>query len=171
MADLETGRTIARLEAPDMITVGYATCSPDGSRVATIVGDDGPAIHVWDLRSIRRQLAAMGLDWEAPAFSGSDPAEAGLPHLPPLQVDFGSLICGLEHSSEPPKTLIGRLSARLKENPDDVDAYHQRGHAFHQLGPLPRRLPTSPPPSAFDWATFTCNDFWHFCATTQLGNS
>jgi tetratricopeptide (TPR) repeat protein len=29
--------------------------------------DDGKAIHVWDLRLIRAQLAEMGLDWDAPA--------------------------------------------------------------------------------------------------------
>ena len=62
MADIETGRTIARLESPEMITLGHATYSPDSSRVVTISAED-QAVHVWNLRSIRGQLAAMGLDW------------------------------------------------------------------------------------------------------------
>ena len=32
-----------------------------GCRVSTY---SGPAVHVWDLRTIRRQLGAMGLDWD-----------------------------------------------------------------------------------------------------------
>ena len=45
-----------------------ASFSPDGSRLV-VTTNDGPAVHVWDLRAIRRHLAEMGLDWDAPAFS------------------------------------------------------------------------------------------------------
>src|SRR5262249_11977115 len=39
------------------------------------------AIHVWDLAAIRRHLAAMGLDWDAPPIPTPDPAEAAAPTL------------------------------------------------------------------------------------------
>ena len=90
LVETETGRTVARLESPDLCACGCATFSPDGSRLAVIT-NDGPAVHVWDLRAIRRQLAAMGLDWDAPAYSGDDPADPSAPPLPPLQVDLGPL--------------------------------------------------------------------------------
>jgi hypothetical protein len=64
--------------------------SPDGSRLV-LTTNDGPAVHVWDLRAIRRQLGEMGLDWDAPAYPQDDPARADLPPLPPLEVDYGPL--------------------------------------------------------------------------------
>jgi hypothetical protein len=38
---------------------------------------------------IRKRLAGMGIDWDAPAYSDDDPAAASVPPLPPLQVDLG----------------------------------------------------------------------------------
>ncbi len=48
---------------------------------------DGPAVHVWDLRTIRRRLKAMDLDWDAPPYPEADP-EPPRP-LPPLVVKRG----------------------------------------------------------------------------------
>ena len=79
---------IARLESPDSCDVVFATFSPDGSRLV-MVPNNNPAVYYWDLRLIRTRLAAIGLDWEAPAYSEIDPAAASLPPLPPLQKDFG----------------------------------------------------------------------------------
>jgi len=50
-----------------------------------------PAVHVWDLRAIRRQLVTMGLDWDAPAYSEEDPAASTALPLPPPQIDLGPL--------------------------------------------------------------------------------
>ena len=88
LVEAETGRVIARLESPDSVDVIWATFSPDGSRLV-LVPEHDPAVHVWDLRAIRKRLAAMGLDWDAPAYSDDDPAAASVPPLPPLQVDRG----------------------------------------------------------------------------------
>jgi serine/threonine protein kinase/WD40 repeat protein len=86
----ESGRTFARLESPDLCPVGQenAAFSPDGSRLV-INTPDGPAVHVWDLRAIRRHLARMGLDWDAPAYSDDDLASPTLPPLPKLKIDYG----------------------------------------------------------------------------------
>ena len=73
LAETATGRTLARFENPDSSHAGWAIFSPDGSRLVTTT-PDGPAVHVWDLRAIRRHLAGMGLDWVAPPFPETDPA-------------------------------------------------------------------------------------------------
>src|SRR5262249_29723216 len=83
---------------------------------------------------IRRQLAAIGLDWDAPAFSEDDPADPSAPALPPLQVDLGSFVNEhIELFTETPETLIERYTARLKQDPNDVEADHHRGHARWKL--------------------------------------
>ena len=67
LVETESGRVLARLGSPDLCGVDSATFSPDGSRLV-VTSNDPPAVHVWDLRTIRRKLSAMGLDWDAPAY-------------------------------------------------------------------------------------------------------
>ncbi len=88
LVDTESGRTVAQLESPDSCDVTEASFSPDGARLV-VTTQDGWAVHVWDLRAIRRHLVTMGLDWAAPAYSTDDPAGPGAAPLPPLQVDLG----------------------------------------------------------------------------------
>ena len=90
LVETESGRTVARLQRPDSFAETVATFSPDGSRLVATT-NDGPAANVWHLRAIRRRLAAMGLDWNAPAFADNDPAGPSVPPLLPLQVDLGQL--------------------------------------------------------------------------------
>jgi eukaryotic-like serine/threonine-protein kinase len=90
LVEASSGRTVARLESPDSCNVLCARFSPDGSRLV-LTTKDGPAVHVWDLRAIRRHLASMGLDWDLPAYSDLDPADPSAPTLPTLQVDLGPL--------------------------------------------------------------------------------
>jgi WD40 repeat protein len=75
LVETETGRKLARLSSPDMCGVNGAVFSPDDSRLV-ISTQDGPAVHIWDLRAIGNELQAMGLEWELPSFSepeGSSP--------------------------------------------------------------------------------------------------
>jgi hypothetical protein len=102
LVETETGRTLARLESPDLCAMWEAAFSPDGSRLV-IITHDGPAVHVWDLRAIRRRLGSIGLDWDAPAYSDDDPARPTLPPLPPLKVDYG------------PPHLAGHLDPKVYE--------------------------------------------------------
>jgi Tfp pilus assembly protein PilF len=62
----DSGRELARLEDPYQDQAGDLAFTPDGTKLI-VSSDDGKAIHVWDLRLIRRQLLEMGLDWDAPA--------------------------------------------------------------------------------------------------------
>jgi WD40 repeat protein len=62
-----TGRRLAILEAPNQAEFYWLTFSPDGATLA-VSQRVGPA-QLWDLRQVRAQLAALHLDWEAPAYT------------------------------------------------------------------------------------------------------
>ena len=59
-----TGRELATLEAAYPVMPTWLRFSPDGGRMAAVSTQH--VIHLWDLRSIRQQLAAMKLDWDLP---------------------------------------------------------------------------------------------------------
>jgi WD40 repeat protein len=117
LVETDTGRTLARLESPDLYAVSFATFSPDSSRLV-ITTPDGPAVHVWDLRAIRHRLAGMGLDWDAPAFSGDDRAGSTLPLLPPLKVDYGPVPPTDSPDPKLYEPLIADLETMLARQPD-----------------------------------------------------
>jgi WD40 repeat protein/tetratricopeptide (TPR) repeat protein len=123
LVEVETGRVIARLESPDSSDVVFATFSPDGSSLVLVPGNY-PAVHVWDLRAIRKRLAAMGLDWDAPALPDDDTAAAALPLLHVDLQDYSAY--SVAH--------IERYSARLKDDSNDADSSIGRGYAYRSLG-------------------------------------
>jgi serine/threonine protein kinase/WD40 repeat protein len=135
LVESATGRNLVRLESPDLHVVGQAAFSSDGSRLA-VSTNDGPAVHIWDLRAIRERLAELGLDWDAPAYSNDDSASESVRSLPPLRIDYGPLAGHLQWFSESPQVLIDRFSARLKTDPGDAETYHQRGHVLVHVNRL-----------------------------------
>ena len=79
LVDPTTGRALATLQAPEPRQVSWLCFSPDGDRLA--VATTGDHVQLWDLRLIRRQLAAMGLDWDRPP---DPPLTPPLAHRLPL---------------------------------------------------------------------------------------
>jgi WD40 repeat protein len=75
----ETGREYARLEEPDQVRSAWICFSPDGAQLLTAGAGSGAWIRVWDLRAIRRQLAAMGLDWDLPPYPLATASNAASP--------------------------------------------------------------------------------------------
>jgi WD40 repeat protein len=63
LVDVASGRELAQLPDPhlDVVTPLF---SSDGTRLITLSNSAVRGIRIWDLRSIRKQLAAMGLDWK-----------------------------------------------------------------------------------------------------------
>jgi WD40 repeat protein len=61
LIEVTTGRDLARLEAADVPLCTPLCFSQDGSLLATRGGPE--LLQVWDLRTIRRGLKAMKLDW------------------------------------------------------------------------------------------------------------
>jgi WD40 repeat protein len=71
LLDAETFAEIGTLTAPETGLVGLIQFSPDGSTLAVGASQ---FIHLWDLRRLRRELATVGLDWDAsPSAAGPGP--------------------------------------------------------------------------------------------------
>jgi Tfp pilus assembly protein PilF len=139
LVEAATGRTLARLASPDLCEVHAVAFSPDGARMA-IVSNDGPAVHVWDLRRIRRYLVGEGLDWDAPAYPDGDPGDPSAPPIPAPEIDYGPMAGHLEHYNEGAESLLRRYTDRIKSDPGDADAYHHRAHAMADLNRLPEAI-------------------------------
>jgi WD40 repeat protein len=60
LLDAATGKTVAKWEAHDEMIIALAF-SPDGCTLVS--GERGGAIKVWNLAWIRKELAALKLDW------------------------------------------------------------------------------------------------------------
>jgi serine/threonine protein kinase/WD40 repeat protein len=89
LLDPDTGREYARLEDPNQHRAWALTFTPDGSQLVASTHDSS-AVHAWDLRAIRAELAKRGLDWDLPPYPpAAEPKDA-----PPLQVtvDLGDLV-------------------------------------------------------------------------------
>jgi tetratricopeptide (TPR) repeat protein len=83
------------------------------------------ALHLWDLRAVRKQLAEMGLDWDAPPYPR---AEQKPPVTVPLQVAVN-----LGNRFVDPHIAVGLSSFRLALDPFDFEAYLDRGRAYGRL--------------------------------------
>jgi WD40 repeat protein len=83
LIDPTDGKELATLEVPNPgILTGFCF-SPDGSRLAAATQHGW--LYLWDLRLIRRQLRAMGLDWttSGQAVGRVAPRDPSPPRLPP----------------------------------------------------------------------------------------
>src|SRR5262249_19613761 len=82
LIDPSSGRELATLTPPGPMTFSWLRFSPDGGRLAAATEDH--AIRLWDLGAVRRQLAAMGLDWERT----SDPTPEAPAPPGPIRVEY-----------------------------------------------------------------------------------
>jgi WD40 repeat protein len=73
LLETETGRELATLQAPELRNLVVLCFSADGSQLVAACGNQ--VIQVWDLRYLRQQLAALGLDWDLPPYPPA-PADA-----------------------------------------------------------------------------------------------
>jgi len=62
LVDVGSGRELAQLAHPHLDSAHLAF-TPDGTRLIMLTNGTVRGIHIWDLRSIRKELARMGLDW------------------------------------------------------------------------------------------------------------
>jgi hypothetical protein len=61
LLDANTLIELARLRAPEPSTVQWVQFTADGQRLIVMTRTRG--LQVWDLRALRKELAAMRLDW------------------------------------------------------------------------------------------------------------
>jgi WD40 repeat protein len=129
----ETGREFACLEDPNQDRVVGLCFTPDGTQLIGCT-KDSQSIHVWDLRAIRRQLADIGLDWEAPPFPPAKLKADNPAHAAPLQVEVTHpepaadplalnnqawrLVTGPEKARDPARALV-LIQAAIARRPGD----------------------------------------------------
>jgi WD40 repeat protein/tetratricopeptide (TPR) repeat protein len=119
LVSVATGHELARLEDPNQDVGTFRRFTPDGTRLFT-TSRQSESIRAWDLRLLRRRLAELDLDWEAPPF----PPETFRPDPPPrrLVIDFGSM----EALLDDPQRLLTRYGVALTFRPRDAEALHRR---------------------------------------------
>src|SRR5688572_17288837 len=86
-------------------------------------------IQVWDLAALRRELAALGLDWDADPVAPARPGPAG-PVL--VRVDGGSLAQPAIRPADRAKFAAECVAAALA--PLHPEPHHRRGHLFANVG-------------------------------------
>ena len=84
LLEVATARELASLTAPDPQRVFDLCFSPDGSQLAASC--EQQVIQVWNLRELRRHLADIGLDWDAPPLPAAKQPGPENPRLEPLQI-------------------------------------------------------------------------------------
>jgi WD40 repeat protein len=115
----DSGRELARLEIPNTTELLPAAFSPDGTRLFACNDGDG-TIHVWDLGLVRRELAEMGLDWDAPPLHAAAPRP-----VPAVTVDPGAVAHFWPPPNETPAQQIKRCTAILDADADDEAACNE----------------------------------------------
>jgi tetratricopeptide (TPR) repeat protein len=133
LIDVATGKELGSLASPDPRGISYLAFSPDGSRLAAACGNG--VIQAWDLRSLRQHLAGLGLDWDLPPYPPVDRKREAVPLQ--IKVDIGNL----SPTPKPPaqgerdKLLqeVEKRSQAIARNPNDVEAYYQRGRLHIRL--------------------------------------
>jgi len=120
LVDPATGLDLTALEDPNLDSVGSLAFTSDGTRLIGLSNGKVKGVRVWDLRLVRRHLAEMGLDWDAPPYP---PAAAERTARPPkLQVLLGDLRKPLRAREEEARQAIERYRRAVKANPDDARA-------------------------------------------------
>ena len=81
LLDATNGATLARIAHPLELPICALAFSPDGARLA--VACPTHAIQLWDLRTLRRILTPLGLDWPGAAYPPPRISESVRVHIRP----------------------------------------------------------------------------------------
>lgn len=125
---IDTERVFAHLDAPLEENYRAIAVSFDGAHVLATGNDDPGGMRMWDLRLVRKELAAMGLDWDAPPIP--DPP-AGEDRATPLIVHV--LATPIQERNDEPTWQLAIADRQLSLNPNDAQAHHDRGLGLSSL--------------------------------------
>ena len=117
LVEAATGRTLANLANQLSLSSTPITFSPDGSRL--VAGTRTKIALLWNLKRVRERLQSLSLDWDGPPYS--DDNEPSAAHVL-LQVIGRVIEPKAKHEA-----VLTEAAARLRANPDDVDALMMRG--------------------------------------------
>jgi serine/threonine protein kinase/WD40 repeat protein len=147
LVDPDTGREYARLEDPNQDRAVALTFSPDGSQLIAST-HDSPAVHVWDLRAIRAELAQRGLDWDLPPYSpASNPTDVTPLRLTVDLGDFPGRKEGVESNHQAwllannpdtnqrdPARAVKLAQKALEQAPKEGNYWNTLGAALYRAG-------------------------------------
>src|SRR5262249_27891691 len=121
----ESGAELARLEVPLQTRLGPRCFTPDGTRLIAVESDT-QALHIWDLRAIRAQLADLGLDWDLSSYPPAAPEKNTRPLT--VSIDYGTSLAITN-----PQQAVAVYSLAIALCPINPEAYLQRGLAYGKL--------------------------------------
>jgi tetratricopeptide (TPR) repeat protein len=122
LVETATGREVARLTGPEPMWYPPACFTPDGTQlIATCSGQR--ALYVWDLRSIRKQLKELGLDWDWDEFPPADPAREAAQPLK-VEVRRGDLAGRTLTREQKARQAIELYRRAVEAKPDDANAHN-----------------------------------------------
>jgi WD40 repeat protein/tetratricopeptide (TPR) repeat protein len=131
-----TGEEVARLTAPVKSPLLPQAFTKNSAELIT-VGSETGALHIFDLRAIRAQLAELDLDWDPASIPAPPEAHAG-----PLQIEVDAADLSMTDADK--RTYWQRNLAvstiRLAANPYDARAALLRGRAYSGQGDKPRAV-------------------------------
>ena len=119
LVDPDTGREYARLENPNQDRAFVSELQPRRDATRDHRGDS-QSIHVWDLRTIREQLAKMGLDWDLPPYPPAPEVKETQPLR--IQVELGDPAQLLRDREEATRRIIEQKRRALEANPNNAKA-------------------------------------------------
>jgi serine/threonine protein kinase/WD40 repeat protein/Flp pilus assembly protein TadD len=128
LIDIDSGKEIATLSAPDPQVIWDLSFNQDGSLLAAATANH--VIQLWDLREIRRQLATMGLDWDLLSYPPPSNKATEPIHVTVITPD----------SKEELHRELDKLNLALQQNPDDAGYYRQRAAIYDRLGDLQKAV-------------------------------
>jgi WD40 repeat protein/serine/threonine protein kinase len=128
LKEVATGRTVAKLEDPCGDRASWQGFTPDGTRLV-VLAKYGSAIHIWDLRAIRKRLKDMNLDWDWPAFPHA-PGEKLVAAPTTVEVRPGHLARSALAREQRARQAIEGYRRKLQANPNAAWACNDLAWAY-----------------------------------------
>jgi serine/threonine protein kinase/WD40 repeat protein len=128
LKEVASGRTVAKLEDPHGDRATWQGFTADGAQLV-VVARYATAIHVWDLRAIRKRLKDMNLDWDWPEFS---PVASGNRAAKPVTIELipGDRAKGGVTREQRAQQAIVRCRREVEANPDSAQACNNLAWAY-----------------------------------------
>ena len=130
---VESGETLALLDASNSSTIHFLTFSPDGRNLAVAQSDQ--LVDIWDLKAVRERLDSLGVAGELPDIFQGDTSSGSLPPIERIDVrgaDYAGLrLLAIRHILRNTFDNFRLLFAHGLSDPEELV---QRGNRWNRLG-------------------------------------
>lgn len=126
LVDVNTSRPLARLEHPSGYTSRSTVFSADGSSLVG-VGTLRSSGFAWNLRQLRQELSARGLDWDLPPYP---PLSHSTAARDPMQVEIFADLPDTRSQEEITQAKLEQFRVAYKAQPDNATACNQLAWAL-----------------------------------------